>query len=122
LRLISFDDAGAVQGGVLLGEEVVPLTSLEAPAVTIRGLLAALDADGLATLVERAGEAQRRRPLASVRLMAPPPDPEKIICLGLNYRDHAAEIEAHGRFLRDGDTVEIELAGIGTLSNPVRAV
>ena len=27
----------------------------------------------------------------SVRLLAPVPDPEKIICLGLNYRDHAAE-------------------------------
>ena len=27
----------------------------------------------------------------SVRLLAPVPDPEKIICLGLNYRDHAEE-------------------------------
>jgi acylpyruvate hydrolase len=26
-----------------------------------------------------------------VRLLAPVPDPEKIICLGLNYRDHARE-------------------------------
>jgi acylpyruvate hydrolase len=26
-----------------------------------------------------------------VRLLAPAPDPEKIICMGLNYRDHAAE-------------------------------
>ena len=26
-----------------------------------------------------------------MRLLAPVPDPEKIICLGLNYRDHAAE-------------------------------
>ena len=28
---------------------------------------------------------------ANVRLMAPVPDPRKIICVGLNYRDHAAE-------------------------------
>jgi 2-keto-4-pentenoate hydratase/2-oxohepta-3-ene-1,7-dioic acid hydratase in catechol pathway len=27
----------------------------------------------------------------SVKLLPPIPDPEKIICLGLNYRDHAAE-------------------------------
>ena len=27
----------------------------------------------------------------SVTLLAPVPDPRKIICLGLNYRDHAAE-------------------------------
>jgi acylpyruvate hydrolase len=29
--------------------------------------------------------------MSSVRLLAPVPDPEKIICLGLNYRDHAEE-------------------------------
>jgi 2-keto-4-pentenoate hydratase/2-oxohepta-3-ene-1,7-dioic acid hydratase in catechol pathway len=28
---------------------------------------------------------------------------------------------ARGRFLRAGDTVEVEVAGLGTLSNPVRA-
>ncbi len=30
-------------------------------------------------------------PLASLSLRAPVPDPRKIICVGLNYRDHAAE-------------------------------
>jgi 2,4-didehydro-3-deoxy-L-rhamnonate hydrolase len=30
-------------------------------------------------------------PLADVRLLAPVPRPEKIICIGLNYKDHAAE-------------------------------
>jgi 2-keto-4-pentenoate hydratase/2-oxohepta-3-ene-1,7-dioic acid hydratase in catechol pathway len=30
-------------------------------------------------------------PLASVRLLAPVPRPPKLICIGLNYRDHAAE-------------------------------
>ena len=29
--------------------------------------------------------------LSDVRLAAPVPDPSKILCLGLNYRDHAAE-------------------------------
>src|SRR5262249_18749902 len=27
----------------------------------------------------------------SVKLLAPVPDPEKVICIGLNYADHAAE-------------------------------
>jgi len=31
------------------------------------------------------------RPLAEVRLLAPVPRPGKIICVGLNYRDHARE-------------------------------
>lgn len=30
-------------------------------------------------------------PLAAVRLLAPVPRPPKLICIGLNYRDHAAE-------------------------------
>jgi 2-keto-4-pentenoate hydratase/2-oxohepta-3-ene-1,7-dioic acid hydratase in catechol pathway len=34
----------------------------------------------------------KRRLLASVRPLAPVPRPEKIICVGLNYRDHAAEV------------------------------
>src|SRR5439155_18705947 len=32
-----------------------------------------------------------RVPVAQARLACPIPDPQKIICLGLNYRDHAAE-------------------------------
>ena len=31
------------------------------------------------------------RPLAEVRLLAPVPRPGKVICVGLNYRDHARE-------------------------------
>jgi 2-keto-4-pentenoate hydratase/2-oxohepta-3-ene-1,7-dioic acid hydratase in catechol pathway len=31
------------------------------------------------------------RPLAEVRLLAPVPRPGKIVCVGLNYRDHAKE-------------------------------
>src|SRR5574339_133711 len=30
-------------------------------------------------------------PLADIRLLAPVPRPGKLICIGLNYRDHAAE-------------------------------
>jgi 2-keto-4-pentenoate hydratase/2-oxohepta-3-ene-1,7-dioic acid hydratase in catechol pathway len=71
---------------------VVPLVSLGAPALTMRELLAELDAGALLALGERATEAERGVPLSGVRLMAPVTDPEKIICLGLNYRDHAAEI------------------------------
>jgi acylpyruvate hydrolase len=33
----------------------------------------------------------RPRPLAEVKLLAPVPRPGKIICVGLNYRDHANE-------------------------------
>lgn len=40
---------------------------------------------------EALGRAGILLPLAGVRLRPPVPDPRKIVCLGLNYKDHAAE-------------------------------
>ncbi len=72
--------------------EIVPLAALDAPATTVRGLLEALDAAGLAALgSQAAGDAAGRIAVSAVRLLPPVPDPEKIICMGLNYRDHAEE-------------------------------
>jgi acylpyruvate hydrolase len=91
VRLLTYDDGSGPQAGIQLEQELVPVAALGAPAGSLRGLLHALDADGLAELAERAGDAEDRVALADVRLLAPVPDPEKIVCLGLNYRDHAAE-------------------------------
>jgi len=91
VRLLTFEDTAGPRAGILMGEHVVPVAALDAPAESVRGLLAALDARGLAALGERAAAASERRVLADLKLLAPVPDPEKIICLGLNYRDHAAE-------------------------------
>src|SRR5439155_6898406 len=39
-----------------------------------------------------AGRAEAvKHPVASAKLLPPIPDPAKIVCVGLNYRDHAAE-------------------------------
>src|ERR1035441_10315317 len=91
MRLITFGDGSGPQAGVLLGQEVVPASTLDAPASTVRGLLGSLDARGLAKLGERAESVRERIALSALRLLAPVPDPEKIICLGLNYRDHSEE-------------------------------
>jgi 2-keto-4-pentenoate hydratase/2-oxohepta-3-ene-1,7-dioic acid hydratase in catechol pathway len=91
VRLLTYDDGSGPQAGIQLEQELVPVAALGAPAGSLRGLLHTLDADGLAELQARAGEADSRVALADVRLLAPVPDPEKIVCLGLNYRDHAAE-------------------------------
>jgi 2-keto-4-pentenoate hydratase/2-oxohepta-3-ene-1,7-dioic acid hydratase in catechol pathway len=91
MRLLTFDDGSGPHAGLLVGEDVVPVSALGAPASSVKGLLEALDANGLADLGERAKSAQQRIALAGLRLLAPVPDPEKIICLGLNYRDHAEE-------------------------------
>ncbi|HEV7161839.1 MAG TPA: fumarylacetoacetate hydrolase family protein [Solirubrobacteraceae bacterium] len=91
MRLVTFDDGSGPRAGVLIAGEVVAVASIGAPSTQIRGLLEALDADGLAELARRAENEGERIALADVRLCAPVPDPQKIICLGLNYRDHAAE-------------------------------
>ncbi len=57
----------------------------------VRGLLEALDAAGLRRLAEAAEASQERIALSRVTVLAPVPDAGKIICLGLNYRDHAEE-------------------------------
>lgn len=91
MRLLTYLADGVARGGFLLGEEIVAFADLGAPAHSVRALLEALDQDGLRALAARAATAPERVALAQVTLLAPVPDPEKIICLGLNYRDHAAE-------------------------------
>ena len=92
MRLVTYDAGLGAQAGVLVGEEIVPASALDPPAGSVRGLLDALTRPGLSSLGERAATAASERlALASVRLLAPVPDPEKIICLGLNYSDHARE-------------------------------
>jgi 2-keto-4-pentenoate hydratase/2-oxohepta-3-ene-1,7-dioic acid hydratase in catechol pathway len=92
MRLVSYTAGGSTSAGVLLGEEIVPLLALgRPPGTSVRDLLKELDADGLRSLGERAGGVGERIALGEVQLWAPVADPQKIICIGLNYRDHAEE-------------------------------
>ncbi len=91
MRLVTQITDGAPAAGVLVGEEIVPAAALDVPA-SVRELLAQLDAGALTELERRAaGSVAPRTPLSAATLAAPVPDPQKIICIGLNYRDHAEE-------------------------------
>src|SRR5207248_4549342 len=57
---------------------------------SVRGLLAAGPA-ALAAARRAAGLATQRLAADAVRLLPPVPDPGKVLCIGLNYRDHAIE-------------------------------
>jgi 2-keto-4-pentenoate hydratase/2-oxohepta-3-ene-1,7-dioic acid hydratase in catechol pathway len=91
MRFVTFVQGEAASSGrpgvVLPGDVVVDLTPL-----------------GFSSLLEviEAGERGRQRidayvggragtPLDQVRLLAPIPKPRKLLCVGLNYRDHAEE-------------------------------
>jgi acylpyruvate hydrolase len=92
VRLVTFKGADGLVAGVLVGDEIVPLSSFDRPpAAGVRGVLEQLDADELEALAARAAEVGDRVVVGEVELCAPVPDPEKIICIGLNYRDHAEE-------------------------------
>src|SRR5262245_61766820 len=54
------------------------------------GLAEALPADQRATL-DRVAHGSPRFPLSGIRLLPPIPSPQRILCIGLNYREHAAE-------------------------------
>jgi|HubBroStandDraft_3_1064219.scaffolds.fasta_scaffold284198_1 hypothetical protein len=60
MRLVSFQAEDRPTAAVQLGEDLVPVSTLEAPSRTVRGLLAALDAEGLDQLQSRAEQASER--------------------------------------------------------------
>jgi 2-keto-4-pentenoate hydratase/2-oxohepta-3-ene-1,7-dioic acid hydratase in catechol pathway len=91
MRLLTYQTADGPAAGIQVHDTLVPADAIDAPASTVRGLLEALDGDGLRELAARAKDAEERVPLAHATLCAPIPDAHKIICLGLNYRDHAEE-------------------------------
>jgi acylpyruvate hydrolase len=91
VRLLSFHTDDGPAAAVQVGDDLVPASALAAPSNSVCGLLAAHDADGLRELAERAAQSDARLALTDVSLHAPIVDPQKIVCIGLNYRDHAEE-------------------------------
>ncbi len=71
-------DGGVLDAGALLGGD----------AVGVRELLAS---SRLEELAETANAGAFPIPWSEIELRPPIPDPEKIVCIGLNYGEHAAE-------------------------------
>ena len=92
MRLLTFDAGDGARAGVLEDERVVDAWALLGEPH--RGSLRELIADGrVEDLRGRLGDTGApSHPLSAVQLLPPIPDPEKIVCIGLNYRKHAAEV------------------------------
>ena len=90
MRLVTFQNQGSTHAGAVVGDNIV---SLEGAGFTTVISIIESGAEGIrrinAHLANPPGGAAV--PLASVKLLAPIPKPPKIICIGLNYRDHAIE-------------------------------
>ena len=91
MRFTTYLRDGAPRLAVIDGNDLVDLNDANAktPADLRAALKAGIDlqAAGAAALKDQA----RRQPLASARLAPLVPEPGKIVCLGLNYYDHAKE-------------------------------
>lgn len=92
MRLVSFDAGDGPRAGVLEDERFIDAWALlgEPHRGSLRELIAAGRVDELRGRIGDAGAPSHPRP--AVRLLPPIPDPEKIVCIGLNYRKHAAEV------------------------------
>jgi 2-keto-4-pentenoate hydratase/2-oxohepta-3-ene-1,7-dioic acid hydratase in catechol pathway len=91
VRLVSYEAGEGARAGVVRDEAVVDAWAAlgEPNRSSLRELIAA---QRVGELGEAIGNlAAPARPLAEVSLLPPIPDPDKIVCIGLNYRDHAAE-------------------------------
>lgn len=107
MKLATFLAAGRTRLGALHGEWLVDLNAAAAlapdgPAEVAPSLkaLLALGEDGLAAAQRALDAAAEADPVAlagvafdpaAVTFLAPVPDPQKILCIGQNYRDHCEE-------------------------------
>ena len=93
MRLVTFDQNGAARLGVCIGDGVVDLANAapDLPRDLVALIRAGKDAFATAERAAKNAPTAARIPLAQVKFLPPVTQPEKIICLGLNYVDHAAE-------------------------------
>src|SRR3982751_5311769 len=99
MKLITFHKSGSRKGyriGALHNENIIDLTSIRSERdMSAAEILQCFDLES--GFLETAREAVRSTDSNStadrndVRLTSPVPRPGKIICIGLNYRDHAEE-------------------------------
>ena len=91
MRLVSFGPPGNERPGVVVGQAVLDLLRCDPKLPgTLREILAQERLPDVRRLAAAPPQAALV-PLAATRLGPPIPTPSKIICLGLNYADHAAE-------------------------------
>lgn len=97
MRFVSYGERGAERAGLLVGEVIVDISSIDRSfPTTVREILENGIPQGLADASAALARGEvlhgsTRVALGEVRLGAPVPDASKVICLGLNYADHARE-------------------------------
>lgn len=90
MKLVSYVDGGIPAFGAVIGDRVTPLSGrVRCVAATLREALAT---EAIAEMNALAQSGDESRPLSELRLLPVVPNPDKILCVGINYRSHAAEM------------------------------
>jgi len=87
MKLASYMADGKACFGVVTGDGVVTLNQ----RLGYASLRDALTAGGLAEIRKAADAAKPDHERADIKWLPVIPNPEKILCAGINYRSHAAE-------------------------------
>jgi 2-keto-4-pentenoate hydratase/2-oxohepta-3-ene-1,7-dioic acid hydratase in catechol pathway len=88
MRLVTYEGHSGGHAGVLTDEGVVDAAAiLRLDRISVRELI---EGELLAEFAARF-QGSDVAPIQDAELLPPVPDPDKIICIGLNYRSHAAE-------------------------------
>lgn len=108
MRFVTCEMDGTTFVGVMPpeGDELVPVSRLGFAADEMQAFIRELTPEKLAALPEDLKGKKSLR-LSEVRLLSPIVRPEHdVVCLGLNYAEHAAEAEKDGKYGRQrGETV-----------------
>jgi 2-keto-4-pentenoate hydratase/2-oxohepta-3-ene-1,7-dioic acid hydratase in catechol pathway len=89
MKLASYLADGVPEFGVVAADGVISISALLGGRyATLRDVLSA---EALDEVRQAAGGAKPDRKLADVRFLPAIPNPDKILCVGINYRSHAAE-------------------------------
>ena len=92
MRLVNYDAGSGPRAGVLQDDGIVDIwEALGEEPKGMAGVVALVRTRGLEGVAERTAGAEPTAALSDVKLLAPVLRPSKIICIGLNYRQHAEE-------------------------------
>ncbi len=106
MKVLSFAAGGKDYFGAVSGDGIVTLND----KVGQPSLRAALAAGAMDAMHRAAKDGKPDRRLADVKFLPVIPDPDKILCAGVNYRSHAAEVgrelpKQPSMFIRFTDTL-----------------
>jgi 2-keto-4-pentenoate hydratase/2-oxohepta-3-ene-1,7-dioic acid hydratase in catechol pathway len=91
MKLVTFLYQSEQKIGAVIGEEVVNFSSSDLPKDMIDFI--ELGEEGLDKATSLIEKSENLLPMNDVKLMAPIPKPNKILAVGLNYKEHRDEVK-----------------------------